>query len=137
MQQFFFAPFSMFIFLSNEFQFSLTSLVSVNFCEVLKILPILLCTNILCNSLFHYINEFSNKSLPRDPTVYLLARRRENTENKGRKMIFFSFNMHLYKIYMYIKYFVTFFSETGLQIKFKINQPWKTVQVHSNSGLWK
>ena len=141
----FFVAFLMLIFLTNEFQFSLTGLLSVNFCEVSsKILPILLCTNILCNSsflcnilsniLFQYTNEFSNKSLPRHPAVYLLARRRENKKKQARKMIF-SFNMYLYEIYMYIKFYVTFSYETGLQVKFKINKPWKNAQVHYNSGL--
>ena len=38
---------------------------------------------------------------------------------------------------MYIKCCFTFSYETGLQVKFKIKQPSKTVQVFENSGLRK
>ena len=38
---------------------------------------------------------------------------------------------------MYIKCCFTFSCETGLQVKFKIKQPSKTVQVFENSGLRK
>ena len=54
---------------------------------VLKILPNLLCTNVLWN--IYNTNEFSNKSLPRYRIVYLLERKGKNTEKKTSKMIFF------------------------------------------------
>ena len=100
---------------------------------VLKILQILLCRNILCNSSLHYTNKFLSKSLPKHPTVYLLVRKGEILRKKPRKW-FLSSNMYVCKIYMYIKCYVTFSYETGLNVKFKINQTWKTAQVHSNSG---
>ena len=125
-----------FIYLMN-FNFLWRALWAQSFTKlVLKILLFFLCRNILSDSSFHYSDKFSNKSLPRHPTIYLLARRGEIQRRKLRKW-FFSSNMYVYKIYMNIKCYVTLSYETGLQVKFKINQTWKTVQVHSKSGLRK
>ena len=99
----------------------------------------MLCTNVLWNILQH---KWILEQVPTKVSNRIFVReKREKYREKNQQNDFFLLtciyiNININICIKYIKCYVTFSYETGLQVKFKIKQPRETVHIQSKETAW-